>query len=73
MNGTTLTPRAHQALTRIEEWAHQGPVRRVVVKVGVSVFGPLVVAVGVATTVAFLIATTAITAAFTTYVGTTLV
>lgn len=132
MNGTTLTPRAHQVLARIEAWAHQGRVRAVVVKVGVSVFGPLVVAAGVAmlvlpgpglvvmalgaallaleydwarrvlgscgrtlnkgrravipkdasmarrafgvaTTVAFLIATTGITAAFTTYVGTTLV
>ena len=132
MNDTTLTPRAHQVLTRIEAWAHQGPVRAVVVKVGVSVFGPLAVAVGVAmlvlpgpglvvvalgaallaleydwarrvlgaggrtlskgrralvpkdasmarravgvgTTVAFLIATTGITAAVSTYVGTTLV
>ena len=132
MNDTTLTPRAHQILTRIEAWAHRGPVRAVVVKVGVSVFGPLVVAAGVAmlvlpgpglvvmalgaallaleydwarrvlgscgraldkgrravvpkdasmarrafgvaTTVALLIATTGITAAFTTYVGTTIV
>lgn len=48
MNGTTLTPRAQRILTRIEAWAHQGPVRAVVVKVGVSVFGPLVVAAGVA-------------------------
>jgi uncharacterized protein (TIGR02611 family) len=132
MNGTTLTPRAHQFLTGIEAWAHQGPVRAVLVKVGVSVFGPLVVAAGVAmlvlpgpglvvmalgaallaleydwarrvlaacgrildkgrravvpkdasmarrafgvaTTVALVIATTGITAAFTTYVGSTLV
>lgn len=132
MNGTTLTPRAHRLLTRIDAWAHQGPVRAVVVKVGVSVVGPLVVAagvamlvlpgpglavmalgaallaleydwarrvlgscgrtldrgrravvptdasiarraLGVATAVAFLVATTGITAAFTTYVGTTLV
>ena len=132
MNGTTLTPRAHQLLTRIEAWAHQGPVRAVVVKVGVSVAGPLVVVagiamlvlpgpglvvmalgtallaleydwarrvlascgrmlhrgrravipkdastarrtLGVATTVALLIATTGITTAFTTFVGTTLV
>lgn len=48
MNGTTLTPRAHRILTSIEAWAHRGPVRAVVVKVGVSVFGPLVIAVGVA-------------------------
>jgi len=132
MTATTLTPRAHQILTRIEAWAHQGPVRAVVVKVGVSVLGPLVVAagvamlvlpgpglvvmalgaallaleydwarrvlascgrtldrgrravvpkdasiarraVGVATTVALVLATTGITAAFTTYLGTALV
>ena len=131
MNGTALTPRAQQLLSRIEAWAHRGPVRAVVVKVGVSVVGPLVVvtgvamlvlpgpglvvmalgaallaleydwarhvlgscgrtlnkgrravipkdasmarrAFGVATTVAFLIATTATTAVVTTYVGTTL-
>lgn len=131
MNGTTLTPRAHQVVKRIEAWAHQGPVRAVVVKIGVSVLGPLVIVagvamlvlpgpglvvmalgaallaleyewarlvigffgrmlnrarraaipqdasmarrfLGVATTVAFLIATTGITAAVTTYVGTTL-
>ncbi len=132
MTSTTLTPRAHQLLASIEAWAHQGPVRAVLVKVGVSVVGPLVVAAGVAmlvlpgpglvvmalgaallaleydwarrvlascgralnkgrravvpkdasmarrafgvaTTVAFLVATTGITAAITTYVGTTLV
>jgi uncharacterized protein (TIGR02611 family) len=131
MNGTTLTPRAHRVLTRVEEWAHSGPVRAVVVKVGVSVVGPLVVVAGLAmlvlpgpglvvmalgagllaleydwarrllgscgralnrgrralvptdastarralgavTTVAFLVATTGITAAITTFVGTTL-
>lgn len=48
MNGTALTPRAHQFVTRIEAWAHQGPLRAVVVKVGVSVLGPLVVLAGVA-------------------------
>lgn len=48
MSGTTLTPRTQQLLTRIEAWAHQGRVRGFVVKVGVSVFGPLVVAAGVA-------------------------
>ena len=48
MNGTTLTPRAHRVLTRIEAWAHEGRVRALVVKVGVTVFGPLVIAVGVA-------------------------
>jgi uncharacterized protein (TIGR02611 family) len=132
MTSTSLTPRAHQLLTRIEAWAHRGPVRAVVVKVGVSVLGPLVVlagvamlvlpgpglvvmalgaallaleydwarraltacgwlldrcrravlpqgaspgrrALGVAATVAALVATTGITAAFSTFVGTTLV
>jgi uncharacterized protein (TIGR02611 family) len=48
MTGTTLTPRAQQVLTRIEAWAHRGPVRAVVVKVGVTVLGPLVVVAGVA-------------------------
>ncbi|WP_107765403.1 PGPGW domain-containing protein [Nocardioides terrigena] len=48
MTSTSLTPRAHQLLTRIEAWAHRGPVRAVVVKVGVSVLGPLVVLAGVA-------------------------
>ena len=48
MNGTTLTPRAHQVVTSIEAWAHQGPVRAVVVKIGVSVLGPLVIVAGVA-------------------------
>jgi uncharacterized protein (TIGR02611 family) len=48
MNSTTLTPRAHQFLTGIESWAHEGRVRAVVVKVGVTVCGPLVIAAGVA-------------------------
>ncbi len=48
MNSTTLTPRAHQLLTGIEAWAHRGPVRAVVVKVGVTLAGPLVIAAGVA-------------------------
>lgn len=132
MNGTALTPRAHRALQDIEAWAHRGRVRAAVVRVGVTVLGPLVVLAGVAmlvlpgpglvvmalggallaleydwarrvltacgrtlgrgrravvprdastarrafgvvTTVAFLVATTGITAAVTTYVGATLV
>ena len=48
MNGTTLTPRAQHLLTRVEAWAHRGPVRAVVVKAGVSIVGPLVVVAGVA-------------------------
>lgn len=132
MDSTSPTTRAQQLLTRIESWAHRGPVRAVVVKVGVTVLGPVVVlagvamlvlpgpglvvmalgaallaleydwarralascgrvldrgrravlptdasaarrVLGVATTVAVLVATTGITAAFSTYVGTTLV
>lgn len=132
MTGTTTHPRAHEVLTRIEDWAHRGPVRAVMVKVGVTVVGPLVVvagvamlvlpgpglvvmalgagllaleyewarrvlvsggrllgaarravlppeasalrrAVGVAATLSLVVATTGITAAFSTYVGTTLV
>jgi uncharacterized protein (TIGR02611 family) len=48
MTGTSLTPRAQRLLTRIEAWAHRGPVRALVVKVGVTVLGPLVIAAGVA-------------------------
>jgi uncharacterized protein (TIGR02611 family) len=44
----SLTPRAHRIVTRVEAWAHRGPVRAVVVKVGVSILGPLVVMAGVA-------------------------
>ncbi|WP_457206489.1 PGPGW domain-containing protein [Nocardioides sp. P5_C9_2] len=132
MSGTTLTPRSHEVLTRVEAWAHRGPVRAVVVKVGVSIVGPLLLVagvamlvlpgpglvvmalgaallaleyewarrvllscgrvldkgrrsvlptdasltrriLGVATTVGFLVATTGITAAVTTYVGSTFV
>jgi uncharacterized protein (TIGR02611 family) len=49
MTGTTpLTPRTHAILTRVEAWAHRGPVRAVAVRVGVSVVGPLLVVAGVA-------------------------
>lgn len=51
MKRAAITPRAHELLTRVEAWAHRGPVRAVVVKVGVSVLGPLVVLAGVAMTV----------------------
>ncbi|KRF30626.1 PGPGW domain-containing protein [Nocardioides sp. Soil805] len=48
MHSTPLTPRALEVLTRVEAWAHRGPVRAVVVKIGVSVLGPLLVVAGVA-------------------------
>ena len=44
----SLSPRAHALLTRIETWSDAGPVRAVVVKVTVTVGGPLVIAAGVA-------------------------
>lgn len=48
MTDHSLSPRAHALLTRIEAWSDAGPVRAVVVKVMVTVGGPLVVAAGVA-------------------------
>ncbi|GAA1790673.1 hypothetical protein GCM10009795_040400 [Nocardioides hankookensis] len=44
----SLSPRAHALLTRIEAWSDAGPVRAAVVKVMVTVGGPLVIAAGVA-------------------------
>jgi uncharacterized protein (TIGR02611 family) len=44
----SLSPRAHALLTRIEAWSNAGPVRAVVVKVLVTVGGPLVIAAGIA-------------------------
>jgi uncharacterized protein (TIGR02611 family) len=43
--------RAHELIDRLDEWAHQGRVRSLLVKVVVTVVGPLVVIVGVAMTV----------------------
>jgi uncharacterized protein (TIGR02611 family) len=51
MTRTNPTTRAHEWLSRLEDWAHRGRVRAVVVKVGVSILGPLVVLAGVAMTV----------------------
>ncbi|GAA4696443.1 PGPGW domain-containing protein [Nocardioides conyzicola] len=48
MTDHSLSPRAHALLTRIEAWSDAGPVRAVVVKVMVTVGGPLVIAAGVA-------------------------
>jgi uncharacterized protein (TIGR02611 family) len=44
----SLSPRAHALLTRIEAWSNAGPVRAVVVKVLVTIGGPLVIAAGIA-------------------------
>jgi len=58
MNSHAVTSRAqafsawaHERIDRLEAWAHEGRVRRVVVKVVVTVLGPLVVLVGAAMTV----------------------
>src|SRR6478752_3195284 len=48
MTESHLSPRAHALLTRIETWSNAGPVRAVVVKVLVTIGGPLVIAAGVA-------------------------
>ena len=48
MDGTTLTPRARRTLQHVEAWAHRGRVRALVVRIGVTVLGPLVVLAGVA-------------------------
>ncbi|WP_107773711.1 PGPGW domain-containing protein [Nocardioides sediminis] len=48
MDGTTLTPRAQRALQLVEAWAHRGRVRALLVRIGVTVLGPLVVLAGVA-------------------------
>ena len=45
---TAPTARSQQLVERVEAWAHRGPVRAVLVKVGVSVLGPLLVVAGVA-------------------------
>ena len=44
----SLSPRAHALLTRIDAWSDAGPVRAVVVKLMVTIGGPLVIAAGVA-------------------------
>lgn len=44
----SLSPRAQALLTRIESWSDAGPVRAIVVKVMVTIGGPLVIATGIA-------------------------
>jgi uncharacterized protein (TIGR02611 family) len=43
-----LSPRAQALLDRIDAWAARGPVRKVLVRAGVTVGGPVVVVAGVA-------------------------
>jgi uncharacterized protein (TIGR02611 family) len=51
MNDDTVTPRAQALLTRLDEWAHRGTARGMVVKAVVTVLGPLVVLAGLVMTV----------------------
>ena len=50
--GTTISAgtaaRSHALVQRLEAWAHRGPVRALLVKVAVTVMGPLLVLAGVA-------------------------
>ena len=48
MTEAHLSPRAHALLSRVESWSNAGPVRAVVVKVLVTIGGPLVIAAGIA-------------------------
>lgn len=43
-----LTPRAHRLILGVEAWAHRGVVRSILVKLGVTVLGPLLILAGVA-------------------------
>jgi len=51
MTDAPTTPRAQQLLDRLDAWAHRGRVRALLVKVAVTVMGPLVILTGVAMTV----------------------
>ena len=51
MTHAATTPRAQQLLDRLEAWAHRGRVRSLLVKVTVTVAGPLVILAGIAMTV----------------------
>jgi uncharacterized protein (TIGR02611 family) len=48
MHHPSLPPRAQRLLTRLDAWSHASRARRVVLRVGVTVLGPLVVLAGVA-------------------------
>jgi uncharacterized protein (TIGR02611 family) len=51
MTDATTTPRTQRLLDRIDAWKHRGRLRAIVVKVAVTVTGPLVILAGVAMTV----------------------
>ncbi|MGY2700523.1 PGPGW domain-containing protein [Nocardioides sp. HB32] len=48
MTHPQLSPRAQALLDRIDAWAARGPVRKVLVRAGVTIGGPVVVVAGVA-------------------------
>lgn len=48
MPEATLTPRVHALLSRLDSWAEQGTAKALLIKVGVTVAGPLVILAGVA-------------------------
>ena len=48
MSEATLAPRAVALLSRLDSWAEKGALRALLLKVGVTVAGPLVILAGVA-------------------------
>lgn len=48
MTHADLSPRAQALLDRIDAWSDGGPLRKVLVRVGVTVGGPLVIVAGIA-------------------------
>jgi uncharacterized protein (TIGR02611 family) len=48
LSEATLAPRAVALLTRLDTWAERGTARALLIRVGVTVAGPLVVLAGVA-------------------------
>ena len=48
MSETTLAPRAVALLNRLDSWAEQSAVRALLLKVGVTVAGPLLILAGIA-------------------------
>ena len=48
MSDATLAPRTRALLSRVDAWADHGTGRRLLLKVGVTVVGPLVVLAGIA-------------------------
>ena len=51
MSRAPITPRAHDLVTRVDTWAHRGRGRALVVRIGVTLVGPLLVVAGIAMTV----------------------